>query len=427
MEDCLLYSENNIKIGLTTTLVHSIFLFQILTFLFTINTVRASIIYFTFCIIIFLFYIVSVQKVSMNWDFKSLQANGFFFILYYLIMILFGGFYGYTSKYIIANVIIVLPLFSFMILPLKNRTNQIYNIIIFYSTIALILSYIEYFAWENIPFLKHFILNSIDENGNSPIIDKEGIINPFGFYNIAVQNGYYMIFSIVILIEKTIYKFKFKYIILIFFFTVGIFLTTTRNNYMSLFVAILVLLFLYKHYKIKYKKWVYMFMLFGYISIIMAAIYYTMSSDDGDTSGLNARIFSWNIIINDYMMNVESVWKTFFGYGITQIKTDFSPEVSYWFIDNSLLSIYMVSGYFGILLFVLWIKSAIDLLYSKYNNYNKRSCYYSNDCRQIRILMTMIVTLFINGTMNGTFVNSGFVLILLILLTPFTRNLNQNV
>ena len=147
-----------------------------------------------------------------------------------------------------------------------------------------------------------------------------------------------------------------------------------------------------------------------YIGVMIVSIFLAGDSLQEGAS-LYARYYSWFHIFRDYFLKDLGSIHTFFGYGLFQFKDDFSPQVTYWSIDNSSLAIFVCSGLIGVIIFISWMVTVFRYLITKF--------YANKDLDQrsnIRAIIMLFTIYFVGGAMNVNIYDIFFVLPLLFLL-----------
>lgn len=358
------------------------------------------------------------KRMYTRWTFKSLHANGFFFLLFYFCTIGLGFFYGYDKKYVLINLFMLVPLFLFMLIPRKIDPNKIYNIILLYAFISVVFSYMEIFFWEHIGFLKHYVDASVLANQENHMLGslfRGDSLKAFGIFSNALQNGIFIVFALIILIFKLLEKFRWSYFGLVLLFLPVVYWTYTRNVQLALFAAIALTFIVHRPYHkfvINFSWGVSILLYFG---LIVGSIFYVgqLSSFDGDS--IYARVFSWGIIVSEYFLSVLDSYHIFIGFALTQFTGDVSPETKYWAIDNSALMIYLSSGLIGVILYIAWMRHVVSILYKKL-----RFCNLLEQSN-IKILIVTIFVYMVSGAMNANILNMQFLLPILLIMSAYIR------
>ena len=410
--------------NIAPTIVFLIFFTQILIFFVDISQTISKLLFTIFIIMIFVIYSFQKKKFR-SWSFRTLNQNGAIFFIYYFFMILCGFSYGYNFEYVIVATFLVVPIFTFLIIPKNINVNMILKIVLYFAYITLFLSFLELFAWDKISFLHNYVIDSFGVDGTSRIYVDERL-RLFGYFSNAVNNGLLLITGVVILIEHLFLKFRWITLISIILFIVAIYFTYTRNNYLSLFFALLLWFYIFNKQVISSKKLI-MFSVVFYFSIIAMAFYLAFIEGNGSfdmiafsgESSIQSRVISWVMIFYNYFLVDVFSLHTLFGYGLVQLSNGFEPEKTFWAIDNNLAMIYLTSGIIGVILFFSWLISAINVLSFSYLNMDMKNRSH------IRIIIVLLLTYFINGAMNASVINILYLLPILIMLSKYTRKLSD--
>ena len=401
-------------------IIHAVFLMQIL-FLFldvSQSVVKIGLI----VVVLFLFLLALVRRSEiLKWTWKSGYETGLVFLSYYMVMLSLGFVYGYSFSYVAVNIMFLLPLFIVLFIPRNINTTEILNIILFYAGVSLLFSFVELIAWKDIGWIHSMVLESIDEYGRSKIYSDEHGVKAFGFFYNAVSNGLLLVFGLIISLERLSHKFKWYYLLLLILFVIFIYFTYTRNNYLTLFFVFIFWGILSKAKMFNFHETTWRLALLFYIITMISALVVAIKMGGGITldsftgDSVQSRVVSWGIILTDYFITKVGSIHMLFGFGLTQLENEFSPEKTYWAIDNSILMVYLSSGVVGVLLFLSWLKSALNLLHRNYLIVD------STEQMNIRIITIALMAYFINGVMNATILSVTFLLPLIILISKYAR------
>jgi len=401
-------------------IIHAVFLTQILFLFFDVSqsVVKLGLIVVVVC----LFLLALLRKSEIvKWTWKSGYETDLVFLIYYMAMLSLGFVYGYSFSYVAVNIMFLLPLFIVFFIPRNINSTQIMNIILFYAVVSLLFSFIELIAWKDIGWIHNMVLNSIDEYGRSKIYSEEHGVKAFGIFPNAVSNGLLLVFGLIISLARLSRKFQWFYLVLLISFVIVIYFTYTRNNYLTLFFAFIFWEILSKAKTFNFHKTTWRFALLFYIMTMISALIVAIKMGGGITldsftgDSVQSRVVSWGIIFTDYFITKIGSFHMLFGFGLTQLENELSPEKTYWAIDNGILMVYLSSGVVGVLLFLSWLKSALNLLHLNYLIVD------SVEQMNIRIIIIALMAYFINGVMNATIITMTFLLPLIILISKYAR------
>jgi hypothetical protein len=409
-------------VRIANIITHLVFLMQIIFFFFDFSQSQVKAI--AIILVCFAFTVVMSQNSRFDtWKMNSLHESGLVFMGYYLVALILGLAYGYSFAYVAVNIMWVLPLFLVVIVPRDFEVKSVLNIVLFYAAIASVLSFVELLVWKDIGWLRDHVFASYDENGISQIVSDEYGIKAFGFFQNSVSNGLLLIFGFIILLERIRYKFNWGCLVGIIAFTIAIFFTYTRNNYLVLLFSLIVFYLIHRVPSITFDKGVWRLTIIFYISVLCGSVIFTLVSYGGLTvdnfasgnDSVQARVISWGMIFNDYLIAKLSSYHIWLGYGLTQLQNDTSPEKTYWVIDNSLLMVYLSSGLLGCALFLSWIKNGFILL---------QRVYFLEDALgqvNIRIAVLALSSYVVYGLMNATVLSAELLMPLMLVLSRYAR------
>jgi hypothetical protein len=410
---------NRFFINVAPALLHLLFIMQIFFFILPVSQSILKVVLVAFILLLFLMAILQ-KSVIKKWSYKSIQSVGIIFFSWYALAITFGFLYGYSYSYVLVNLLFVIPLFLILFIPRKVDVHRCLNIIFIYSVIALIVSIVELLLWEHISWLHQMVINSYDKHGLSKIYSDDHGVKAFGFYSNAVSNGLLLMFGLVISLVKS--RKHMGYAAMGILFLVVLYFTYTRNNYLTALVAVLFWMLLRKSNTfLPYNK-LWHFALFLLLSIMAAAALYTLLSFGSTSinafsgeSSIQARVISWGIIFNDYIFSQITSPHILFGYGLTQLENDMSPEKTYWAIDNSVFMVFLSGGAMGVYLFFSWVKHALKVLCQTYPSASPI------EKENIQIIIIILLCYFVNGAMNATILGLTTLLPIMLLISAYAR------
>lgn len=403
-------------------IMHLVYLMQI--FFFITDVSQSVTKAFVFVVVLFVFMAVMLRNSVMDvWKIKSLRESGIIFLGYYSATLALGFVYGHSFTYVAVNLMWILPLFLVLLVPRDFDVKSVLNIVLFYAAITAGFSIVELLAWQDIGWLSNYVAESYDEYGRSKIFNEKTGIKAFGFFPNAVSNGLLLILGVIILLERACQKFTWGRFAGIFLFVTIILFTYTRNNYLVLLCVFGASYLIHRFPSLSFDKGVWRLSILFYFTVLAAAIIFTLLSYGGlsidefesGNDSVQSRVVSWGLILVDYLFSNLSSFHIWVGYGFTQLENEFSPEKTYWAIDNSLLMVFLGSGLVGCFLFFSWLKSGFQMLQRVHDDENV------SGRTNVRIVVLALVAYFVCGLMNATVLSTEVLLPLLLVLSRFAR------
>jgi len=403
---------------ISNVILHVVFIIEIVKIFFDISYSfsKAIVVILSFILLIVSFLQDNKYKL---WDFKGLNQNGLFFLLFLLVSIALGIIYGYQYEYVFINVAMIIPLFAFLVSTKSVNVDGIYDIVIFYSIISVAFSVLEYYGWNDIWFINKYVTDSVDAYSDNVILGslfRDEKIKVFGIFPNALQNGLFIIMAFVIIINKLLNEYRWYYLIILVSYLWVIYMTLTRNVYFAFFVAIGAILLINYTNKSKLKIALWSYILVLYAVSVIGLLYYVSSMDISSDDSLLARSYSWKVIINEYFINNLLSYHAYFGYALTQLSGENAPYTLYWAIDNGVLLIFLSSGLIGVILYILWQVAAINKLILLYISGK------SIGDHNIKILIVIMIFYVVSGVMNANAINMTFLLPVLFVLSKYTKH-----
>lgn len=373
MENCTVRISSHIKLS------ERLFFIFLSLFIFTLPTVLVyriggengvSIAYLFLMLMVFLFIPSIIQKIFK----KNYTYSSIFFVLWFFWIIITTFINGGVEAIYLLSVIVVISSFLF---ALNGRIGEYFFIkLLSLSMILSLIGIILFYA--KIPLIDF----SIAGNDQYFSIGHEGYFRAMSLFTNPNAFGYYLIFSIPVLISlrKSIGKLYFYFNLLLFIF--ALLLTTSRSSIASIVMLIPIYAILYfaKNYQIRkiFLNTVFLFLLLCFIIILLNL---------QNLEWLDVRFIKWQSVFNFYDMNLEYIF-TGSPFGTDLIYMD------QYFSDNMYLDIFIKNGLIGLLCFflALWfiMTKAIHILVKskKYRNYEVACSYF--------MLLTLIPLFFSN-------------------------------
>ncbi|ORJ58775.1 hypothetical protein [Geothermobacter hydrogeniphilus] len=405
------------SISVAPALLHAFFVFQFLTVFAGVSATAAK---FALGLLAFvLMFVSTIQKRKyVKWHAKDLHANGFLFFLWYAVALMMGLMYGFDAKYVLINVLSLAPIFAFLFIPERVDVEKILNIVVSYSFCSAILGIIEVYLWQDVPFVKHYVDVSLvmkDVHTLNSNLFRDGSLKAFGMFNNALQNGIFMVLGVGIILFRICGHRKKIYWLMLLIYLPAIYFTYTRNVYFTLAAIILFFAVVTMSNK-KTLSWLWFFCLGLYAGVMSYSVYHALGIGSFDGDSIMARVISWGIIINDYLLSEKSLLHIVFGYGITQLSGSYAPPTSFWAIDNSLLLVFLGSGLAGVCLFLAWVIHA-----SSYLNKKLGVLRSEKEIRNHHVILVFLFVYLLSGAMNANVFNTQVLLPMVMLLSACFR------
>jgi len=404
-------------ISVAPVLLHAFFILQFLTVFVGISMTAAKVLIALLAIILMIFSVVQ-KKRYVKWQVKGLHANGFFFFLWYAVALMMGFRYGFDTKYVLINVLSLTPFFTFLFIPTQVDAEKILNIVVSYSFCSAILGIMEVYLWQKIPFVKHYVDASLvmqDVHTLNSNLFRDESLKAFGMFTNALQNGIFMVLGVGIILFRIRDHGKKIYWLMLLIYLPAIYFTYTRNVYFNL-AAILLFFAIVTMSNKKTLSWLWFFCLGLYAGVMSYSVYHALGIGSFDGDSIMARVISWGIIINDYLLSEKSLLHIVFGYGITQLSGSYAPPTSFWAIDNSLLLVFLGSGLAGVCLFLAWVIHA-----SSYLNKKLGVLRSEKEIRNHHVILVFLFVYLLSGAMNANVFNTQVLLPMVMLLSACFR------
>jgi O-antigen ligase len=361
MKNCTVRMNSHIKLS------ERLFFIFLSLFIFTLPTVLVykiggengvSTAYLFLMLMVFLFIPSIIQKFFK----KNFTYSSIFFVLWFFWIVITAFINGGIEPIYLLSVIVVISSFLF---ALNGRIGEYFFIkLLSLSMVLSLIGVILFYA--KLPLIDF----SIAGNDQYFSIGHEGYFRAMSLFTNPNAFGYYLIFSIPVLISlrKNIGTLYFYFNLLLFLF--ALLLTTSRSSIASIVMLIPIYIILYFtnscHIRKVFLNTVFFFLLFCFFLILLFL---------PNLEETNVRFIKWQSVFNFYYVNWEYIFTGApFGINLFYMGESFS--------DNMFLYIFIKNGLIGLLFFLLalWfvmIKAIRVLIKSKkYRNYEIGCSYF---------------------------------------------------